>query len=155
RHVSATAWDNAFVNFDNDQWFPAPNYVVMKLWRDSYAPNRVELKSDVADMNGKTPIINAVATKSEDGKTLYFKAVNNRETDVEYRVALADAKAKAVKATVVSPEAADAKAKLRQRNDIGAADRIAPRSVEAKIVDGKIVVEAPSYSALVVEITVE
>jgi len=155
RHVSADAWDNAFVNFDADQWFPAPNYVVMKLWRESYAPNRVELKSDVADMNGKTPVINAVATKSEDGKTLYFKAVNNRETDVEYRVALADAKAKAVKATVVSPEAADAKAKLRQRNDIGAADRIVPRSVEAKIVDGKIVVEAPSYSALVVEITVE
>ena len=155
RHVSADAWDNAFVNFDNDQWFPAPNYVVMKLWRDSYAPNRVELKSDEADMNGKTPIINAVATKSEDGKTLYFKAVNNRETDVEYRVALADAKAKAVKATVVSPEAADAKSKLRQRNDVGAADRIVPRSVEAKIVDGKIVVEAPSYSALVVEITVE
>ncbi|MBQ1277020.1 MAG: hypothetical protein IIY07_00080, partial [Thermoguttaceae bacterium] len=155
RHVSADAWDNAFVNFDNDQWFPAPNYVVMKLWRESYAPNRVELKSDEADMNGKTPIINAVATKSEDGKTLYFKAVNNRETDVEYRVALADAKAKAVKATVVSPEAADAKAKLSQRNDIGAADRIVPRSVEAKIVDGKIVVEAPSYSALVVEIAVE
>lgn len=155
RHVSADAWDNAFVNFDADQWFPAPNYVVMKLWRDSYAPNRVELKSDEADMNGKTPIINAVATKSEDGKTLYFKAVNNRETDVEYRVALADAKAKAVKATVVSPEAADAKSKLRQRNDVGAADRIVPRSVEAKIVDGKIVVEAPSYSALVVEITVE
>ena len=33
RHVSASAWDNAFVNFDQRSWFPAPNYVVMKLWR--------------------------------------------------------------------------------------------------------------------------
>ena len=33
RHVSASGWDNAFVNFDQRTWFPAPNYVVMKLWR--------------------------------------------------------------------------------------------------------------------------
>lgn len=155
RHVSANDWDNAFVNFDNDQWFPAPNYVVMKLWRESYAPNRVELKLKTDDANDRAPLVNAVATKSEDGKTLYFKAVNNRETAVEYRVALADAKAKAVKATVVSPEAADAKSKLFQRNDLDVPDRIAPRPLEAKIVDGKIVVEAPSYSALVVEIAIE
>ncbi len=38
RHVSARAWDNAFVNFDHRRWFPAPNYVVMKLWRGHYAP---------------------------------------------------------------------------------------------------------------------
>lgn len=155
RHVSANDWDNAFVNFDNDQCFPAPNYVVMKLWRESYAPNRVELKLETDDANDRAPLVNAVATKSEDGKTLYFKAVNNRETAVEYRVALADAKAKAVKATVVSPEAADAKSKLFQRNDLDDPDRIAPRPLEAKIVDGKIVVEAPSYSALVVEIAIE
>ena len=40
RHTSATAWDNAFINFDERGWFPAPNYVVMKLWRDHYAPER-------------------------------------------------------------------------------------------------------------------
>ena len=24
RHVTAPAWDNAFINFDNRSWFPAP-----------------------------------------------------------------------------------------------------------------------------------
>ena len=39
RHASAADWDNAFVNFDHRTWFPAPNYVVMKLWRDHYRPS--------------------------------------------------------------------------------------------------------------------
>ena len=69
RHVSASGWDNAFVNFDHRTWFPAPNYVVMKLWRDHYAPQRIALE-------GQTEPLNAVATKSADGKTLYVKAVN-------------------------------------------------------------------------------
>src|SRR5205823_9413225 len=41
RHVSAREWDNALINFDQCTWFPAPNYVVMKLWRDHYAPERI------------------------------------------------------------------------------------------------------------------
>ena len=56
RHVSASAWDNAFVNFDHRSWFPAPNYVVMKLWRDHYAPHRIAL-------DGETGPLNAVATR--------------------------------------------------------------------------------------------
>ncbi|MCF0234912.1 MAG: hypothetical protein HUK22_08050, partial [Thermoguttaceae bacterium] len=138
RHVSGTAWDNAFVNFDHREWFPAPNYVVMKLWRDNYAPTLVELKSDAEDMNGQMPLINAVATKSEDGKTLYFKAVNNKKTAVEYNLTLDGAKATAVEATLVSPEGDDADAKLRARNDLGAI-RISPREAAAKIIDGKVV----------------
>lgn len=158
RHETANDWDNAFVNFNQTGWYPAPNYVVMKLWRDSFAPTRIELKSDAKELNGENPIVNAVATKSQDGSTLYFKAVNNLETAVEYRLTLADATAANVQATVVSPEvAADAaaKAKLFERNDFENADKIAPRPVDAKIVDGKIVVAAPSYSALVVKIDVE
>ena len=34
-----TSWDNALINFDQKSWFPAGNYVVMKLWRESFAPN--------------------------------------------------------------------------------------------------------------------
>jgi alpha-N-arabinofuranosidase len=70
RHNVATAWDNAFINFDNKSWYPAPNYVVMKLWREHYAPIRIGI---VGDAKG----LNVVATKSEDGKTLYLKAVNS------------------------------------------------------------------------------
>jgi len=69
RHVTATAWDNAFINFNNGDWFGAPNYVVMKLWRDYYAPYRI-------DVTGQTNALNVVGTKSDDGKKLYVKCVN-------------------------------------------------------------------------------
>ena len=69
RHVSATGWDNSFINFDHTGWFAAPNYVVMKLWREHYAPKRIAIEGQVAALN-------AVATLSEDGGKLIFKAVN-------------------------------------------------------------------------------
>jgi alpha-N-arabinofuranosidase len=82
RHVSATAWDNAFINFDNRTWFPAPNYVVMKLWRDHYAPYRI-------DVAGKTNDLNIVGTKSADGKYLYVKCVNpsNESRNIQLKIA--------------------------------------------------------------------
>jgi alpha-N-arabinofuranosidase len=40
RKVGVTSsWDNALINFDQKSWFPAGNYVVMKLWREAYGPN--------------------------------------------------------------------------------------------------------------------
>jgi alpha-L-arabinofuranosidase len=41
----------------------------MKLWHDHYAPRRIALEGDLGRLN-------AVATKSEDAKTCYLKAVN-------------------------------------------------------------------------------
>jgi alpha-N-arabinofuranosidase len=81
RHVSATAWDNALINFDSCRWFPAPNYVVMKLWWGHYAPEVLELQGDAGPLN-------AIATRSTDGKTLHFKAVNptDQAVDVELRI---------------------------------------------------------------------
>jgi len=79
RHVSATAWDNAFINFDHRTWFPAPNYVVMKLWHDHFAADRLELAGDVGGLS-------AVATRSADGKKLFLKAVNATERPVDVRL---------------------------------------------------------------------
>ena len=79
RHASARSWDNAFINFDHRTWYPAPNYVVMKLWRQHYAPKRV-----AAD--GEPTPLNAVATVAADGRTIYWKAVN--PTDEAVSVAL-------------------------------------------------------------------
>ncbi|MCF7973604.1 MAG: DUF1080 domain-containing protein [Phycisphaerae bacterium] len=76
RHVSATAWDNAFINFDQSAWFAAPNYVVMQLWRHRFAPNRIAMK-------GSSEVLNSIATKSEDGQTLYVKCVNTESSPVE------------------------------------------------------------------------
>ena len=76
RHTSATAWDNAFVNFDHRGWFPAPNYVVMKLWRDHCGPQRIEAKVIVADQSEANASLNFTAVKSADSKQCFFKVVN-------------------------------------------------------------------------------
>ena len=51
RHTSATGWNNAFINFDQNGWFQAPNYVVMKLWRDHFQPNRIAVYGDMKGLN--------------------------------------------------------------------------------------------------------
>lgn len=82
RHVSATAWDNAFVNFDSRRWFPAPNYVVMKLWRERFAPELLALE-------GSAEPLDAVATRAAGGKALHLKAVNPSTEPVEVEVSVA------------------------------------------------------------------
>ncbi len=158
RHKSATGWDNAFINFDNSRWYPAPNYVVMKLWRNSYAPNLLKISSDAPELSGATPPVNATATKTEDGKTLYFKAVNTLPKDAEYKlsfddgVSLSDA---TITATCVSPSLSEGESsdvKLRKRNTLEEPDAIAPFEVPATIDNGVVCVTAPSYSAIVVKI---
>lgn len=81
RHTTSPAWDNAFINFDNCSWFPAPNYVVMKLWRDHFAPDRI-------DLSGETGELNLIATRSEDGKKIYIKAVNPTKKDISVQVSM-------------------------------------------------------------------
>lgn len=40
RNTSAKGWDNALINFNNHTWFPAPNYTIMKLYRQHFEPLR-------------------------------------------------------------------------------------------------------------------
>jgi len=79
RHVSAPAWDNAFINFDYLTWFPAPNYVVMKLYRDHYARDRLAVSGDAGPLN-------VMATQAVDGRRLVLKAVNPSDRAVPVRV---------------------------------------------------------------------
>jgi len=76
RHSSANAWNNAFINFNNSDWFPAPNYVVMKLWREHYAPNYL-------NTTGTNSSLDVVSTLSNDGNTLYFKVVNTESNNID------------------------------------------------------------------------
>lgn len=69
RHTSATGWNNAFINFDKNGWFPAPNYVVFKLWREHFLPDLIKLEGD-------TKGLNIVATMSVDKKRSCLKIVN-------------------------------------------------------------------------------
>jgi alpha-N-arabinofuranosidase len=80
RHESAPDWNNALINFDQSRWFPGPNYVVMKLFRDHFAPQQVALSGDTGGLN-------VIATKSEDGKKLILKLVNPTEKAIDIKLA--------------------------------------------------------------------
>jgi alpha-N-arabinofuranosidase len=141
RHVSARAWDNAFVNFDHRTWFPAPNYVVMKLWREHYAPHL--LASDAPERP-----LNATATKTADGRTVFWKAVNpdpravavTLKTSGDWTVGKAEL-------LLVNP--GDAKA----RNTLDEPHRIAPAAGAVRLEQGAVRFSLPPLSAAVVRLT--
>jgi alpha-N-arabinofuranosidase len=139
RHVSATEWDNAFINFDHTSWFPAPNYVVMKLWRDHYAPARVALEGDAGPLN-------IVATR--DGTELILKTVNPTgdavTVNVETAADLADASM-----LVVAPGATDA------RNTLSDPKTVAAEAAPVGVREGGITFRMPPLSAGVVELQLQ
>ena len=81
RHVSAPPADNALINFDQSSWFPSPDYAVMKLYRDHFAPDLLQIAGNPGDLN-------ATATRTTDGEKIYLKLVNAREQAVSVEVAL-------------------------------------------------------------------
>jgi alpha-N-arabinofuranosidase len=83
RNVDAPAWDNAFINFDHAGWFPAPNYVVMRMFRRCYAPVRIALDGEIP------AALDALATRSEDGRRLYVKLFNPTDRPVTFAVGIA------------------------------------------------------------------
>lgn len=80
RHTSAPGWDNAFINFDQNGWYAAPNYVVLQLWRNHFLPNRVHLEGDTLGLN-------ITATASDDRQEVCLKIVNpsNKEVCISVR----------------------------------------------------------------------
>ncbi len=140
RHVSATDWDNAFVNFDHRTWFPAPNYVVMKLWRDHYAPDRVSL-------DGETSPLNAVATRSADGRKLYLKAVNPSEQPVRLSLTIGGGfSVGGAACRLVAPDS------LAARNTLDAPAAIGPASAPVEVEGRTLRLTLPRWSAGVVTI---
>ncbi|MBN2594642.1 MAG: DUF1080 domain-containing protein [Sedimentisphaerales bacterium] len=140
RHVSASAWDNAFINFDNSTWFAAPNYVVMKLWREHYSPYRIQITGDSGELND-------IATKSEDGTKLYYKAVNPGaepvpvELIIKGTLPIASAEMKVVTAESLSA-----------RNTLGEPDRIRPVPAKVNTGEKSISFTLLPYSAGVVSV---
>jgi enterochelin esterase-like enzyme/alpha-L-arabinofuranosidase/type 1 glutamine amidotransferase len=140
RHVSAKQWDNAFINFDQCSWFPAPNYVVMKLWHEHYDPVRVAVTA-------KTGTLNQVATKSADGKSLHYKAVNcaDQPVPVELHVKEAFPVGKA-SLLVVAPGS------LQARNSLDHPDAVKPQPAETFVDGQRVRFTLPPYSAAVATI---
>jgi alpha-N-arabinofuranosidase len=81
RHISAPQWDNAFINFNHRTWFAGANYLVMKLWRNHFASERIQI-------TGKSDSLNVVATRSADVKKLFIKIVNpsSQSVPVEFTI---------------------------------------------------------------------
>ena len=142
RHTSAGGWDNAFINFDHTGWFPAPNYVVMKLWHDHYAPNRLETTGADTDLN-------VVSVMTEDEQTLYLRVVNPDPGDKSVAFEIDGS---------FVPESAymhfvDTDGDLYARNTLADPDAV---HVQAKVIgiDGQILrFLVPGYSAGVVTVT--
>lgn len=73
RKTDAIEWNNAFINHDGHRAFVAPNYLVMKLYRDHFAPTRVACDAPRT--------LNVVATRDPQTGDVIVKVVNPSETD--------------------------------------------------------------------------
>jgi alpha-N-arabinofuranosidase len=140
RHTSAADWDNAFINFNQQGWFPAPNYVVMKLWRDHYAPRRIAVE-------GETGPLNLVAAKSADARICYVKAVN--PSDAPQKVTLTVAGKYQIGATELQLVAPGS---LNARNTIEQPDAVRPERGHVETTESAIQFTLPPRSAAVVSI---
>jgi alpha-N-arabinofuranosidase len=141
RHISAHGWDNAFINFDQKGWFAGPNYVVMKLWREHFAPNRIQ--ADNTDQG-----LNLIATKNDAGDQVILKAVNltdepldvNTTVDGAFRPGRAAMK-------LVNPGS------LQARNSMAAKDVIKPVDATATVQGNAVKFTLPPYSAAAIRLT--
>jgi alpha-N-arabinofuranosidase len=138
RHTSAGAWDNAFINFDHTGWFPAPNYVVMKLWWDNFAAQFLPIR-------GEQEGCNIVATRSEDGELLILKAVNPQDHPVTVQVQLeGDFTPKTASMQLVAPGS------LRARNTLDEPAEVKPEVGVVQLTGKELSFELPAYSTAVV-----
>lgn len=141
RHLSATAWDNAFINFDHTGWFAAPNYVVMKLWRDNYAPYRINMTGSVGDLN-------AIATKSADGSNIYFKVVNPTDQSVPVKLVVSDTfEASGASLRLVAPDS------LSARNSLDSPDAVFVEDCYVSLNCQTIRFTMPRFSVGVVQVS--
>jgi alpha-N-arabinofuranosidase len=135
RHVSAPAWDNAFINFDASGWFPAPNYVIMKLWYDHFEPNLLAF-------DGDTGPLNVIAAK---GDSLTVKAVNPSTNAVPVEVSVKPGFSFShATFTLVSPGS------LQARNTRVEPNRVHPESGEVRVESRIVRFTLPPLSAGVV-----
>ncbi len=139
RHTSANAWDNAFINFDQNGWFPAPNYVIMKLWREHFAPNRL-------DMTGIPDSLTAATSFDPESGRLVIKLVNNATAGKDMIITLpVGFKSRQTAAWLVKGTT------LTDRNTMESPDQITPVDMPIKTKKNKISVNLPGLSCLVIE----
>jgi alpha-N-arabinofuranosidase len=139
RHVSATAWDNAFINFDHRKWFPAPNYVVMQLWRRFYLPNRIRCDGDFGNLN-------VVASAAADGNRVVVKIVNPQELSPDVTLRTVAGKIVSAKGFQVTAES------LSSRNTLDKPSHIRPEELAISVTNEGASLTVPRLGCVVVEL---
>ena len=140
RHVSASAWDNAFINFDQTGWFPAPNYVVMKLWREHFAPERLEL-------TGIPDSVNSVATYDPADKRMVIKLVSNSLNEKQLTISLPkDYSGSLAQGYLVKGSS------LSDRNTMEQPGQVSPKNQPVTLKGRKISTTLPALSCLLIEV---
>jgi alpha-N-arabinofuranosidase len=140
RDNPAPRWGSAHILFDHRSWFPAPTYVVQKLWREHFGEKIVRLA-------GPEQELNAVASTVTDGRTLFFKAVNAGEEahEVELQVAAGFRVGKA-ELQVIAP------GDLRARNSLEQPRRIAPASAAVQVTGQNLRFAVPGQSVVALRV---
>ena len=127
-------------DFDQKTWFPAGNYVVMKLWRDSFAPNLLAV-------DGPDRPLNVVATRSGDRETVFLKVVNPTGAAVAAAVRFdGDLMPKAATMQLIAPGGETAK------NSLEEPDSIKVVAATATVENGSVKFIMPPLSAGVVRV---
>lgn len=138
RHTSATGWNNSFINFDQDRWFAAPNYVAFRLWHDHFLPRRVAIE-------GEAGTLNMIATTSDDNSKTCLKMVNAGADDITLRVKNGRLYGRA-EWMVVSGE-------LKDANSMEHPDRIMAKKMPVSYDGQDVLITIPAYSASVLSWT--
>lgn len=141
RHTSAPGWNNAFINFNQNGWFPAPNYVVLKLWREHFLPNRIA-------MEGETKHLNIVATVSDDKRQVCVKIVNPTDRSVTMKVKGGAMLGVPVWNVIHASS-------LTESNSMKFPDRIKVKEQEVTRLGNDLIVPIPAYSASVLSMKQE
>ena len=116
QHIPPDFPANALINFDQRSWFSSPEYVVMKLYRDHFAPDLLQIAGDLAGLS-------ATATRTADGETIYVKLVNPVDREVAVDVTLrGDFPLLAASMELVAPDNLDARNTLEQPTAVQAVE---------------------------------
>jgi alpha-L-arabinofuranosidase len=141
RHSSANDWNNALVNFDNTDWFPASNYVIMKFWRDHYAKNYLAI-------DGSNSGLNVSTVRTENGQEIFFKVINTSPKDIPVQLKIDGSfQLKAAILEQIAPGS------LTAANDMANPDNLHVEKGNAELVTGQVHFTIPRYAGVIVTLS--
>jgi alpha-L-arabinofuranosidase len=141
RHSSANDWNNALVNFNNSNWFPASNYVIMKFWRDHYAQNYLAIDGSHSSLNVST-------VQTENGQKIYFKVINTSAKDIPVEMKIDGSfQLKAAILEQIAPNS------LTAANDMTNPDNLHVEKGHVEIDTGRVHFTIPRYAGGIVTLS--